>query len=315
MSEDGKSREVRKTGSPKGRRKSEVVSPKSEDSPTANRLAPPELLPIAIGTENRPQQTENMEVHHHPDLHHERKPWKEYILEYIMIFLAVTTGFFAESLRERIADSSKEKEYIVSMIEDARTDTANIHQCIKLNIARAAHLDTLSRLLSDYDAKPGADSAIYHYFRYGIVHPDFVTPAERTLTQLKSSGSMRLIRNKAAVDSIITYDGELKKLENQQGYYERYLNEANEFGMHILDFSKFGMVVKLVNGKLVRWKNKGYSDAKLINKDKAVLMEFGNKEMVYGGVVSFYITRLQETEKHAINLIHTLQQQYKLEDE
>ena len=42
----------------------------------------------------------NMEVHHHPDLHHKAKPWKEYFLEFIMIFLAVTMGFFAENIRE-----------------------------------------------------------------------------------------------------------------------------------------------------------------------------------------------------------------------
>jgi hypothetical protein len=34
-----------------------------------------------------------MEVHHHPNLHHEKKPWKEYILEGLMIFFAVTMGF------------------------------------------------------------------------------------------------------------------------------------------------------------------------------------------------------------------------------
>ena len=39
-----------------------------------------------------------MEVHHHPDV--EKKGIKEYILEGIMIFIAVTMGFFAESIRE-----------------------------------------------------------------------------------------------------------------------------------------------------------------------------------------------------------------------
>ena len=38
---------------------------------------------------------ENMEVHHHPDLHHNRKYIREYFLEFIMIFLAVTLGYFA----------------------------------------------------------------------------------------------------------------------------------------------------------------------------------------------------------------------------
>jgi len=50
-------------------------------------------------TINQIQEPEIMEVHHHPDLHHKPKKWKEYFLEFLMIFLAVTLGFFAESYR------------------------------------------------------------------------------------------------------------------------------------------------------------------------------------------------------------------------
>ena len=39
-----------------------------------------------------------MEVHHHS--HHPKK-WKEYITEFLMLFLAVSLGFFAENLREQ----------------------------------------------------------------------------------------------------------------------------------------------------------------------------------------------------------------------
>ena len=38
-----------------------------------------------------------MEVHHHS--HHPKK-WKEYITEFIMLFAAVSLGFFAENIRE-----------------------------------------------------------------------------------------------------------------------------------------------------------------------------------------------------------------------
>ena len=40
-----------------------------------------------------------MEVHHHP--HVEKKNFKQYFLEFLMIFLAVTLGFFAENVREQ----------------------------------------------------------------------------------------------------------------------------------------------------------------------------------------------------------------------
>jgi hypothetical protein len=43
-----------------------------------------------------------MEVHHHPRV--EKKNFKEYFLEFLMIFLAVTMGFFAENIREYFND-------------------------------------------------------------------------------------------------------------------------------------------------------------------------------------------------------------------
>jgi hypothetical protein len=65
-----------------------------------------------------------MEVHHHPDLHHKRKKFKEYFLEFLMIFLAITMGFFAENLREYFKDESELKNDMQSMIADLRTDVA-----------------------------------------------------------------------------------------------------------------------------------------------------------------------------------------------
>ncbi len=67
-----------------------------------------------------------MEVHHHPDLHHKNKHFKEYFLEFIMIFLAVTMGFIAENLREYFTNRSKEKEYITGFIRNVETDTAEL---------------------------------------------------------------------------------------------------------------------------------------------------------------------------------------------
>ena len=59
-----------------------------------------------------------MEVHHHP--HVEKKGFKEYILEGLMIFLAVSMGFIAENIREKIVDNEKEKEYIFSNTWDVK---------------------------------------------------------------------------------------------------------------------------------------------------------------------------------------------------
>jgi len=40
-------------------------------------------------------QSEKMEVHHHGHVH-EKKKWKEYLFQFLMLFLAVFCGFLAE---------------------------------------------------------------------------------------------------------------------------------------------------------------------------------------------------------------------------
>jgi hypothetical protein len=75
-----------------------------------------------------------MEVHHHPDLHHKKKNFKEYFLEFLMIFLAVTLGFFAENIRESIKDKNQLHEYVQSMVNDLQSDTVMYNEAINFNL-------------------------------------------------------------------------------------------------------------------------------------------------------------------------------------
>ena len=59
-----------------------------------------------------------MEVHHHPQLTHKEKPWKEYLLEGLMIFLAVCMGFIAENFRELLSEQNKKKELLEIVSRD-----------------------------------------------------------------------------------------------------------------------------------------------------------------------------------------------------
>jgi len=66
-----------------------------------------------------------MEVHHHPNV--EKKNFKEYFLEFLMIFLAVTMGFFAENIREYHSERRQEREYVQSMINDLKRIPPLLH--------------------------------------------------------------------------------------------------------------------------------------------------------------------------------------------
>ena len=75
-----------------------------------------------------------MEVHHphHPT---EKKKWSEYLLEFFMLFVAVTLGFFAENIREHIAENEKRKELIKSVSTELKRDInqLNFHREFSVN--------------------------------------------------------------------------------------------------------------------------------------------------------------------------------------
>jgi hypothetical protein len=249
-----------------------------------------------------------MDVHHHAHSNHGKKTLKNYFWEFLMLFLAVFCGSLAEYELEHFVDHQKEREYIKSMIEDAKTDTANIQEAIALNTNRAQQLDTLSFLCQNYDISGKDDENIHRLFRYSKKHPDFITPTERTILQLKNAGGMRLIRNKKAVDKIILYDDMTKKLADQQAYYELYQNKSIQIGAQIMNFQNLGMRKSGLQINTEKPK-------KLINRDNLKLIEFGNTVQQYQGVVSFYVVRLKEMNERAIQLIETLQKEYHLENE
>ena len=67
-----------------------------------------------------------MEVHAHA--HTPGKKWTHYFWEFFMLFLAVFCGFLAENEREHLVEHKQEKQYMKLMLEDVKTDTAELQK-------------------------------------------------------------------------------------------------------------------------------------------------------------------------------------------
>jgi hypothetical protein len=159
-----------------------------------------------------------MEVHHHPHLpHSEKKKFKEYFLEFIMIFLAVTLGFFAESLREHIVDKAREGQYIKSFYTDLQSDKKDLPELINaINEQQVKSGESLPVLLGRATLATEADS-IYYFFRSFIRQQGikaFIT--DKTIEEIKNAGEMRLITNKQIADSLVNYYKEIVMIDYLQ---------------------------------------------------------------------------------------------------
>jgi hypothetical protein len=149
-----------------------------------------------------------MEVHHHPNV--DKKNFKDYFLEFLMIFLAVTMGFFAESFREYIVNKEHEKQYVSSFYDDLLNDQKNLPRLINsIEQQQLQPAASLPVLFSKTGISDPADS-IYFYLRKFIRQQGiraFIT--DRTYEQIKNAGEMRLIANKQIADSLIDYYKEI----------------------------------------------------------------------------------------------------------
>jgi hypothetical protein len=152
-----------------------------------------------------------MEVHHHPNV--ERKNFKEYFLEFLMIFLAVTMGFFAESYREYFLTKEKEKQYIESFHEDLKTDTARLNY---LKVFETKKITSLNTLQSCYDSllKNKQPTSLLNIIKNSLSNNLF-RMNERTLLQLTNGGGFRLLKKEDA-DSIISYEKQSNSIEEYQ---------------------------------------------------------------------------------------------------
>jgi len=137
-----------------------------------------------------------MEVHHHPQLHHTSKPWKEYFLEFLMIFLAVTMGFFAETIREDISESGKAKELAKSLYREVYTDSVNMQSKIALRNEKDRQLNYFRRYVLDSSLTRLSDK-FYPSFTWSFVLTSTIIfdPNDGILNQLRNSGALRYFKS------------------------------------------------------------------------------------------------------------------------
>jgi hypothetical protein len=242
-----------------------------------------------------------MEVHHHPEVG--KKNFKEYLLEGLMIFLAVTMGFFAESLRENINANDKEKEYIVSFENNLEKDKAGLNDIILENKKKIEGLDSLLALANKNMADPASRKMVYMYAS-AISNTSVFISNDATMTQLKNSGGLQFIKHGNIADSISKYDQEVRGIYAAEAPYTRYTNDATEAMTDLLIFN--------LKNHTARLSKSAAQPYPLLSLDPERIQVFFNKVMLERGWTQNYIGNLQERLPYTTKLIALLKQEYDL---
>ena len=144
-----------------------------------------------------------MEVHHSHGVTHKKK-WTEYLLEFLMLFLAVFLGFTAENIREHNIERHREKEYMLNILQDLNRDTVTLSNEIRLRKMREPVTDSLMKELDSIGIYTNLQNLYMHAYKLTSIRT--FTYSNSTVNQLKSSGNLRLVKKAQIADSVIMYD-------------------------------------------------------------------------------------------------------------
>ncbi len=209
-----------------------------------------------------------MEVHHHS--HHPKK-WKEYITEFLMLFLAVSLGFFAENIREQQVEKHREISYLQNVHEDLKLDLINVDIVINSNTKELRAMDTLFQKINNHTI---TNEDFYYYTRNLLLRTTFES-SHIGLDQIKSAGGLRMIKNVEIIEGIQEYERQLDaqyKIENTR---ERTIEQAR-FKMAVVFEPTITYEMQVNQGEGVMRFNRPQKADSIMQKNKSEVKELLN---------------------------------------
>lgn len=235
------------------------------------------------------------------------KNWKNYFLEFFMLFLAVTLGFLADNYRESLSENVIEKEYIKSLIEDLKNDQQLIEQHISHIKTSELMLDSLVDILNSPKTINQHAGQLYYLSRLGPRLKPFAT-SNKTYDQLKNSGNFRLIKKFNVSNKIVAYYDKFPQL--------RLLERINDD-----EFSDFKRIASKIFDPAVFIRMKGPNNLVKRLNDNPPLRNADNELLQELSIFSIYLSSTKggllsvdyELKAMGDELIQTLQKEYNLE--
>jgi hypothetical protein len=250
-----------------------------------------------------------MEVHHHSSpapggTHTARKKWTHYFWEFLMLFLAVFCGFLAEYQLEHKIERDKEKVYVQNLLEDLKADTAIYSEYTRNNKVLFHSIDSLIVLIKSPEIKQHIAKLA---FTARMILPNYkaLYTTDRTFEEMKSSGALRLIRNKQVANSVSHYYYSVIDLKK---YNDAAYTWSTDFGKKMGEIFDAGLLLKIIKERT----EQPAASADLLTEDRTTLNQLASTaQYLYGAF--FLAEKIGNQRKTAAQkLIELIRKEYHL---
>jgi hypothetical protein len=234
-----------------------------------------------------------------------KKNWTSYFKEFFMLFLAVFCGFLAENYRETLSVQKIEKEYMLSLIEDLKTDTSNLQTYIEFKKEKSLLMDSLARLMLSEERNLYGNQ-IYYFARQVFDEKPFVY-SDGTIQQLKNAGNLRLIQKRNIVDELLKYEKKVRVLEEWDENDNKTKSTFREMGGKVFNSNELNATMD-ANMKFVR----PTINPQLITDDFNTLNELAFQIHFLSKMSLGNSKRAESIRRDAADLLELIHTEYKL---
>ena len=213
-----------------------------------------------------------MEVDHTPHPTHKKK-WSEYIIEFIMLFAAVTLGFFAENVRDYKTMIERKDQNLFSILQDLKQDSIFIESTIKYSDDGIRYFQKLkAKLYEFHDNKLSENEFIK--FTMDNIDSSFVNQTvflnSSSYKNMIATGNLTYVESKDLKWKLSNYYETWNKrievngdeIDNVNNYFYRehlpirktYFNnilESSNADIQKANYKRFYFDVKLIREKLI----------------------------------------------------------------
>ena len=255
-----------------------------------------------------------MEVHAHT--HSERKKWTHYLWEFLMLFLAVSLGFYAENLREGMIHKEQVKTNMQSLLSDLQSDVVLFDSVISRNQYAYTMADSLIEMLHDDISNT---PEIYFTARAVTANIGYFYSNSKSFDQMKTSGILRLIHPQNLLDSLGNYYVSFNWLADQTELLRLKLDAVHKGNVQLFDSYTFYRMLRNIATQSDVFSGRynligrPQGHPALLSTDPRSINEVSLNYHYYSSTAKFYNRSAIIQRERALRLIGYIKKEYRLE--
>ncbi len=155
--------------------------------------------------------------------------------EIVLVVIGILIALQIDSWNDDRLDRIQERAYLASMLTDLNEDIREIDKVVDGNLILLKGIDDLLSLLSGPQADPEYQRKLFLHsvvYTYWYLEAGF---SELTMTQLKYSGDLQLIRDNLVMEGLLRYEQGLADCRHQYDEMVNYFHVAEATQKRFLD--------------------------------------------------------------------------------